>query len=169
MCADKAIEQYSYDGYCYWEGKWELIAGAPMTMTPSPVIKHQAIAAKMLNELMNSIGDCDKSLVLFEEDWKISQDTVIKPDVVLICDEPNDKYIKKAPEIIVEIISKTLPSGMRSLSSKYTKEKKFCFISSSTQTIVRQSFTSWKIINTQSKVNFPKKPIVLMVQRVRRK
>jgi Uma2 family endonuclease len=43
--------------------------------------------------------------VLVEQDWKISQVTVIKPDVVLICDEPNDKYIIKAPEIIVEIIS----------------------------------------------------------------
>ena len=107
MCADKAIEHYSYDDYCHWEGKWELIAGAPMAMTPSPVINHQAIAAKILNELMNSIGDCEKCLVLSEEDWKVSHDTVVKPDVVLICDEPNDKYITKAPEIIVEVISKT--------------------------------------------------------------
>ena len=31
--------------------------------------------------------------------------TVVKPDVVLICDEPNDKYITKTPEIIIEVIS----------------------------------------------------------------
>ena len=47
-------------------------------------------------------------LVLAEEDWKISDDTVVKPDVVLICNEPNDKYITKAPEVAVEVISKSI-------------------------------------------------------------
>ncbi|MBT3726080.1 MAG: Uma2 family endonuclease [Gammaproteobacteria bacterium] len=107
MCAAKAIEHYSYDDYCLWEGKWELIAGAPMAITPSPVIKHQALAGNILFELKKSIGACERCLVLSEEDWKISNDTVLKPDVVLICDEPNDKYITKAPEIIVEIISQS--------------------------------------------------------------
>ncbi len=105
MCPIKAIEHYTYDDYCQWEGQWELIEGVPLAMTPSPVICHQAISARILTELMNSIGDCTQCLVLAEQDWKISQDTVIKPDVVLICDEPNDKYTTKAPEIIIEIIS----------------------------------------------------------------
>ena len=50
MCAIKAIEHYTYDDYCQWEGKWELIAGAPMAMAPSPVINHQAIAGNILYE-----------------------------------------------------------------------------------------------------------------------
>jgi len=105
MATEKAIEHYSYDDYCLWEGKWELIEGMPLAMTPSPIIKHQAIASNILYELKKSIGNCEKCLVLAEEDWKISDDTVVKPDVVLICDEPNDKYITKAPEVAVEIIS----------------------------------------------------------------
>jgi len=105
MATEKAIEHYTYDDYCLWEGKWELIEGMPMAMTPSPIIKHQAIATKISYELVKSIGNCEKCLVLAEEDWKISDDTVVKPDVVLICDEPNDKYITKAPEVAVEIIS----------------------------------------------------------------
>ena len=106
MTIEKAIEYYTYDDYIHWEGKWELIGGSPMAMAPSPVINHQAIAGKILNELINSIGDCERCLVLGEEDWKISNDTILKPDVVLICDELNDKYITKAPEIVVEVISK---------------------------------------------------------------
>ncbi len=43
--------------------------------------------------------------VLGVEDYKLSQDTVLRPDVVLICDEPHDKYITKAPEIIIEVSS----------------------------------------------------------------
>ncbi len=105
MTTEKAIEHYTYDDYCLWEGKWELIEGMPMAMTPSPIIKHQAIATKVSYELVKSIGNCKQCLVISEEDWKISDDTVVKPDVVLICDEPNDKYITKAPEIAVEVIS----------------------------------------------------------------
>ncbi|MEE9372347.1 MAG: Uma2 family endonuclease, partial [Saprospiraceae bacterium] len=107
MTTEKAIEYYNYSDYFHWEGKWELIEGIPMAMAPSPEIKHQAIAGKILNELMNSIGDCERCLVLGEEDWKIRNDTVLKPDVVLICDEPNDKYITKTPEIIAEVVSKS--------------------------------------------------------------
>ena len=51
--------------------------------------------------------DCEKCLVLSEEDWKISSDTLLKPDVVLICNEAHDEYITKTPEIIVEIVSKS--------------------------------------------------------------
>lgn len=107
MPTEKAIEYYTYDDYCLWEDKWELIEGMPMAMTPSPIITHQAIAAKVLYELMSSIGNCEKCLVLSAEDWKISENTVVKPDVVLICGEPNDKYITKAPEVAVEVISKS--------------------------------------------------------------
>lgn len=107
MATEKAIEHYTYDDYTLWEGKWELIEGMPMAMTPSSIINHQAIAGNILYELKKSIGDCDECLVLVEEDWKISDDTVVKPDVVLICDEPNDKYITKAPEVTVEVISKS--------------------------------------------------------------
>ncbi len=46
-------------------------------------------------------------LQLGEEDWKIGNDTVLKPDVVLSCDEPNDQYITKAPEIIVEVVNQS--------------------------------------------------------------
>jgi hypothetical protein len=44
MTAIKAIEYYTYDDYLLWEGKWELIKGLPMAMTPSPIINHQDIA-----------------------------------------------------------------------------------------------------------------------------
>lgn len=125
----KAIEHYTYDDYCLWEGKWELIEGMPMAMTPSPIIAHQALATKIAYELVKSIGDCPKCLVLNEEDWKISDDTVVKPDVVLICDEPNDKYITKAPEIAVEVISKSTAKRDEVFKFElYEKEKVFYYI-----------------------------------------
>lgn len=108
MCA---VEYYTYDDYLLWEGKWELIEGVPlameMAMAPAPSISHQALAYEMARILGNAIEECERCLVLGEEDWKIEEDTVLKPDVVLICDEPNTQYITKAPEIVVEVISKS--------------------------------------------------------------
>ena len=102
------LPHYSYADYKEWNGEWELYNGRAVSMLPSPMINHQVIAYAIARELGNDISDnCDRCLVLGEEDWKLSDDTVLKPDVVLICDEPNDSYITKAPEIIVEVISKS--------------------------------------------------------------
>ncbi len=101
------IEHYTYDDYANWEGEWELINGMPIAMAPAPMIKHQSLASVFIIELGNEIEECENCAVLGEEDWKICDDTVVRPDVVLICDEPSETYITKAPEIIVEVISKS--------------------------------------------------------------
>ena len=44
-------------------------------------------------------------MVVVEQDWKIQEDTVLRPDISLICDEINKKYIIKTPLIVVEIVS----------------------------------------------------------------
>jgi len=104
MCA---LEYYTYDDYANWEGDWELIDGVPVSMAPAPMIKHQSLAYRLAMLLANETENCNRCDVFGEEDWKISDDTVLRPDVVLVCDEPNDMYITKAPEIVVEIISKS--------------------------------------------------------------
>ncbi len=100
MCA---IEYYTYDDYKLWEGDWELIYGQAIAMAPAPVITHQAIAFNIAKELDKNLK-CDNCLVVLEEDWIIADDTVLKPDVALICGETGD-FITKAPKIVVEVIS----------------------------------------------------------------
>ena len=104
MCA---VEYYSYEEYCQWEGNWELIKGVPLAMAPAPMITHQAIAYEIAFELKSSSRQCKQCMVFGEADWKVNDDTVVKPDVVLTCNETNDTYMTKAPEIIVEVISKS--------------------------------------------------------------
>jgi len=101
------LKHYTYDDYKLWEGKWELFEGFPVAMSPAPMINHQAIANLIAYQLTDTVGECERCFVLSEEDYKLSEDTVLRPDVVLICDEPHDAYITKAPEIIVEVISKS--------------------------------------------------------------
>ena len=101
-----AVEYYSYNDYAQWEGNWELIYGHPMMMSPSPIITHQALANLIAFELTQSIYECEQCLIVSEQDWKISDDTLVRPDIVMICNEPHGAYITKAPKIVVEIISK---------------------------------------------------------------
>ena len=104
MCA---IEYYTYDDYVTWKGDWELIDGIPLAMSPAPMITHQAIATNIAYELKKSSEECEKCLVLNEVDYKINDDTILRPDVVLTCNETNKMHLTKAPEIIVEVISKS--------------------------------------------------------------
>jgi Uma2 family endonuclease len=103
----QAIEYYTYDDYKQWEGEWELIEGIAYAMAPSPMITHQAIAGEITFELVSSARKCKKCLVVVEQDWKINEVTVLKPDISLICNETNLSHITKSPLIVVEIISKS--------------------------------------------------------------
>ncbi len=103
----QAIEYYTYADYKEWEGKWELIDGIPLSMAPAPMIKHQSLASEIIYNLREQLEECTQCEVLGEIDYKVSDDTVLKPDIVLTCGETNESYLTKAPEIIVEIISKS--------------------------------------------------------------
>jgi Uma2 family endonuclease len=103
----QVLEYYSYDDYKKWEGDWELIDGIAYSMAPSPIIFHQAISGGICSELFVSTRKCKDCNVVIEQDWKVDEVTVLKPDVALICNETNSAYISKAPLIIVEVISKS--------------------------------------------------------------
>jgi Uma2 family endonuclease len=124
MGAHAYQEHYTYKDYQIWEGDWELIYGQPIAMAPSPMITHQAIANLIAFELTHAMQECEKCLVLGEEDWKISDDTVVRPDVVMICNEPHDAYITKRPEIVVEVTSKSTIKRDESIKYELYQDEK---------------------------------------------
>ena len=75
-------------------------------MAPSPLVTHQTINMKIARQLDEQLDNCPKCQALFEIDWEISSDTVVKPDTLVICYEPDEKITKK-PELIFEIASKS--------------------------------------------------------------
>jgi len=99
------IEHYTYEDYKKWKGDWELINGYPYAMAPSPVKKHQIISGAIFSQFYLQLEDCKKCEVLIEEDYKISEDTVLKPDISVVCNDLNPNFISKAPEIVVEVLS----------------------------------------------------------------
>ena len=107
---------YTYDDYVTWDGDWELIDGlaiarqGSVAMSPVPMRKHQSLASAIIAQFYNQLEDCETCEVLGEVDYKISHDTTLRPDIAVTCDEENSAYLTKAPEIIVEIISKATAS-----------------------------------------------------------
>lgn len=101
-------DYYTVEDYQSWQGDWELIAGMPYAMTPSPSVTHQAvglnIAAQLKQNLADGPHDCGGCSVLMETDWQVSNDTVVRPDVMVICQEVGEKVVV-TPELIVEVVS----------------------------------------------------------------
>jgi Uma2 family endonuclease len=107
MSVTDLLPKYSYDEYALWEGEWELIEGTPVSMAPAPMRIHQNIATELIHELKNSFeeAECDECEVSFEVDWKLSDNTVLRPDIVFVCNDKHKMYLTKAPKIIIEILS----------------------------------------------------------------
>ncbi len=108
MIAEKYMPRYTIEDYKLWEGDWELIDGVPFAMTPSPFGKHQKITAKITHYLLKEIEKCKKSRVnvYVELDWIVNSETVVRPDVSVMCEEV-EEYIKTPPEAVFEVVSKS--------------------------------------------------------------
>lgn len=74
--------------------------------------------------LGNQIEECEQCLVLVETDYKLADNTVFRPDVVLVCNESHDAYVTKAPEIVIEVISESTAKNDEGYKfDKYEAEK----------------------------------------------
>ncbi|MCP5054464.1 MAG: Uma2 family endonuclease, partial [bacterium] len=81
------LPHYTYDDYAQWEGRWELIRGIPYAMTPAPVIRHQEISVNIIWQLKERLKECNTCSVLLPVDWQVAEDTVVQPDVLVVCGE----------------------------------------------------------------------------------
>ena len=98
--------RYTVDDYLHWKGDWELWNGIAIAMTPSPFGRHQNILAGLLTSLRVAIDQqgC-RATALSELDWIVSDDTVVRPDVVVICGDAPDKHLESPPALVAEVLS----------------------------------------------------------------
>ena len=99
------LPSYTYQDYKNWEGNWELIQGIPYAMAPSPVKIHQKLMVAILSQFFEKLKNCKNCEILIEEDWKIDEKNVLRPDVSIVCNDSNPDFISKTPKIVFEIVS----------------------------------------------------------------
>ena len=104
--AHKYLPDYTYEDYCLWKGRWELIEGIPYSMMPRPVPIHQTVNGNLYanfeTALKKSCKDCKAYLPI---DWKIKESTILQPDLLIVCQKIEKKYLDFMPELVVEILS----------------------------------------------------------------
>jgi Uma2 family endonuclease len=102
----KILPHYTYQEYKNWEGKWELIEGIPHAMSPAPTTQHQRVASALNTEFALALRTkkCICS-VYHPIDYKITEDTVVQPDLLILSKKPKDAYLDFPPALVVEILS----------------------------------------------------------------
>jgi Uma2 family endonuclease len=108
MSTLKYLPNYTVKDYNLWEGDWELIDGIPYSMSPSPVRKHQQLGSSLILQIGSAFKDqkekCGNCNVFYELDWIVRDNTVLRPDIAITCDEIAD-FLTKPPVLIIEILS----------------------------------------------------------------
>jgi len=99
-------EKYTVEDFSLLEGDWELIYGNAYAMSPSHVYGHQFVNLKIARQLDEKLDSCKKCNAVIEMDLELSNDTVVKPDSMVICYQPKDK-LTSPPEIVFEVVSKS--------------------------------------------------------------
>ena len=114
----KPDEKFTYADYLKWPGeeRWEIIQGEAFDMSPAPGTTHQAVSMSLSNKIYNYLNEksCkvfaapfDVRLVEFNQQFDDEVETVVQPDISVICDESkiDERGCVGAPDIVIEILS----------------------------------------------------------------
>ncbi len=111
--AAKYRPYYTYEDYCQWEGNWELIEGMPYAMCPARVPEHQSVSTLLSFEFVKALKTCKKCKAFQPLDWKIADETVVQPDLLVVCNKIEKKFLDFPPALVVEILSPATASKDR--------------------------------------------------------
>jgi Uma2 family endonuclease len=126
----KLEDRFTYADYLAWDDdqRWELIDGVAFCMSPAPSRLHQ----KWLGDLFAQfhaylegkpcevyIAPFDVRLAEYSDVSDEEINTVVQPDIMVVCDREklDDRGVKGAPDLVVEIISPS--TAKRDITTKY--------------------------------------------------
>lgn len=107
------IPRYTYSDYKNWKEEWELIDGFPYQALPSASPVHSRVQGRLVQQGNNFLDKNEENCncVLFVElDWKINDETVLRPDMMVVCGSPKGQYLDFPPVLVAEILS---PGSMK--------------------------------------------------------
>lgn len=113
------IPHYTVDEYRQWEGDWELIDGVAIAMTPSPFGPHERVVSRLSFEIQTQLRSRGCGCEVYTNlDWIVSDDTVIRPDLMVVCGEQPQRHLETPPALVAEVLSESTRG--RDLSAKRT-------------------------------------------------
>ncbi len=113
------LPHYTYDDYCKWVGRWEVINGIPYAMSPAPLPKHQWVASNIKYELKDAIKKygCKHCKVYDFIDVVVKDDTIVQPDALIVCKEITKPFLDFPAALVLEILSPS--TAMKDRNNKF--------------------------------------------------
>jgi len=115
---EEQVDCFSYADYLTWDDnqRWELIDGEAFCMSPAPNRIHQKWLGELFAQFHAHLEGKPCEVYIAPVDVRLSETnaapdeetlTVVQPDLVVVCDRDklDDRGIKGAPDLVVEIIS----------------------------------------------------------------
>lgn len=119
------IPRYTYQDYKLWKDDWELIGGYPYSLMPAARFSHNVVQTNAVQQSRNAIqsdGNCN-CWVVSKFDWKIDDKTVVKPDMMIICNRPKEQFLEFPPAFVLEILSQSSRTKDRGVKFKLYEEQ----------------------------------------------
>jgi Uma2 family endonuclease len=96
---------YTISDWEQWQDRWELIDGLPYSMSPAPTLNHQNVNGAIYAQLREKLSTCDNCSAFLPIDWQINDDTVVQPDVSVVCQKVTGKRLFIPPTVVFEVLS----------------------------------------------------------------
>lgn len=110
-----SLPHYTVADYEQWAGDWELWNGVAVAMSPSAGFTHQKLLTRLLYQFQHALtanAKCRCSVVA-DVDWRVALDTVVRPDLSVVCEPQDGEYITRPPTLIAEVLSPSTASKDR--------------------------------------------------------
>jgi Uma2 family endonuclease len=79
--------------------------GVPWSLSSFSDLNHQRISANLLAEFDFRLKNCNKCTVYRQIDYRVTDDTILQPDMLVVCGEITKKYLEFPPFLVAEILS----------------------------------------------------------------
>lgn len=113
----RILPHYTYEDYRHWKGQWEIIEGIPYAISPAPIPYHQFITGNLHAVFRAALQINNCACRTYQPiDYLISEDTVLNPDLLIVCKPILKKFLDFPPALVAEILS---PST--ALKDRHTK------------------------------------------------
>ena len=92
-------------------------------MLPSAIWKHSRILSLASTQANVSLNDDCNCMVFIELDWKIDEHTVIRPDLMIVCEQLKTDFLEFPPSLIIEILSPSTMAKDRTIKFEMYKNQ----------------------------------------------
>jgi|AACY02.2.fsa_nt_gi Uncharacterized protein conserved in cyanobacteria len=100
------VPRYTLADYQQWPGDWQMIDGVAIAMTPSPFGPHERVVSRLSRTIGNQLEQCGVGCEVYTNlDWIISDDTVVRPDLMVVCGAQPERHLQQRPAMVVEVLS----------------------------------------------------------------